>query len=70
VASNGAALGKEKLDVAGRYKNFIHKNLLVGHAMTLWDTTMITLAVAAIIAFCFWARTRADESDGKDSQQR
>ena len=31
--------------------------------MTLWDTTMITLAVGATIAFCFWANTRASGDD-------
>ena len=31
--------------------------------MTLWDTTMITLAVGATIAFCFWANARATGGD-------
>ena len=31
--------------------------------MTLWDTAMITLAVGASIAFCFWANTRAVVAD-------
>ena len=48
MASNGGALGNEKL---------------IGNAMTLWDTTMISLAVGATIAFCFWANARATGGD-------
>jgi hypothetical protein len=64
VASDGAALGKEKLAAPYSPNNFrLNTRKLVESRMPLWDTVMIALVIGSTILFSIWAHIRATRAD-------